>query len=246
MIAARNVSMLYETTAGKAVWALNDVSLDIERGEFVCAVGPSGCGKTSLLNIFAGFLFPTTGDVRVDGRPIDGPDPERGVIFQDYALFPWLSVRANVEFGLRHRGMDRAERRRRAERYLAVVGLTAAADRYPFELSGGMKQRVAVARALVNHPQLLLMDEPFAAVDAMTRTGLQDELVRVWEQERCACFLITHSIAEAVYLGQRLVVMSPNPGRIKSVLRFKAPYPRDRGSAEFREAVAEVTAAMEH
>jgi NitT/TauT family transport system ATP-binding protein len=226
-------SKLYATADGEPSWALLDVSLSIRPGEFTCAIGPSGCGKTTILNMIAGFIEPTTGTVAFDGMPIRGPAPERGVVFQEYALFPWLTARRNVEFGLKMKGVPTYERRKQALDALGMVGLDRAADRYPFELSGGMRQRVAVARALVNRPRILLMDEPFAAVDALTRVTLQTELLRIWEDVGLTVFFITHNIEEAVFLGTRIVVMSPHPGRIVEVVDNPLPYPRDRSDPAF-------------
>jgi ABC-type nitrate/sulfonate/bicarbonate transport system ATPase subunit len=244
MIGAVGVSMLYATTGGRPNWALDDVSFELSAGEFVCAVGPSGCGKTTLLNLIAGFIRPARGSILLDGKPIEGPGPDRGVVFQEYGLFPWLSVRRNIEFGLRERRVPRAERMRLTDQYLGMIGMRQAADRYPFELSGGMRQRVAVARALVNRPRLMLMDEPFGAVDAMTRASLQQELVRLWLGEKFACFFITHSIDEAVLLGERVFVMSPHPGRLRSVIGVDLEYPRDKDATPFRDIVRRVDAEL--
>lgn len=240
------VSVLYPTTDDKPSWALNEVSLSIADGDFVCAVGPSGCGKTTLLNLIAGFIQPTRGTVSLSGRTIDGPGADRGVVFQEYGLFPWLSVRRNIAFGPWARRVDRGMRNRLVDEYLTLVGLTRAADRYPFELSGGMRQRVAFARALVNKPRILLMDEPFAAVDAMTRSVLQDELVKLWQRERFATFFITHSVEEAVYLGTTVVVMSPHPGRIVQLIPVGLPHPRDRENPDFRHLIRSVQSALGH
>ena len=216
--------------AGRIAWQVprNTSSMfprivSIRDGEFLCAIGPSECGKTTLLNLIAGFIEPTRGELRFDRIPISRPAPERGVVFQEYALFPWLTALRNVEFGLKMQGMAKAERRERANEALKLVGLAGAARRYPFELSGGMRQRVAVARALVYHPRILLMDEPFAAVDALTRASLQTELLRIWEEVGITIFFITHNIEEAVYLGDRIVVMSPNPGRIQETVEWTSP-----------------------
>jgi NitT/TauT family transport system ATP-binding protein len=244
MISIRGVSMLYATTGGQPSWALDDVSFDLHAGEFVCAVGPSGCGKTTLLNMIAGFIRPVSGTVMLNDRSIDGPGPDRGVVFQEYGLFPWLTVRRNIEFGLRERGVADVERDRLVGAYLDMIGLQQSADRYPFELSGGMRQRVAVARALVNQPRIMLMDEPFGAVDAMTRGSLQDELVRIWQREGFASFFITHSIDEAAFLGQRILVMSPHPGRLRAIVSVDLPYPRDRDSLPFRQVVRGVEGAL--
>ncbi|MFJ2991254.1 ABC transporter ATP-binding protein [Pandoraea sp. NPDC087047] len=232
-VSIQGVSQLYTTRSGDLNWALTDVDLELGDHEFVCAIGPSGCGKTTLLNLIAGFLKPTLGTVAVHGAAVQGPGPDRGVVFQEYALFPWLSTRRNVEFGLKQQGVARAERRRLAEELLALVGLAHAGDRYPFELSGGMRQRVAVARALATRPRVLLMDEPFAAIDALTRSLLQDELLRVWRELKLSVFFITHNIEEAVFLAQRVVVMSPHPGRIHEIVDVPLPYPRERGDPAF-------------
>ncbi len=236
----RHVSKLYATSDGQPSWALMDVDLDIAAGEFVCAIGPSGCGKTTLLNLIAGFITPTGGTVHCEGRAVTGPSPERSVVFQEYALFPWLTAQRNVEFGLKMQGMPAAERRARAAQLLALTGLARAADRYPFELSGGMRQRVAVARALATQPRVLLMDEPFAAIDALTRATLQRELLGIWKELAPSIFFITHNIEEAVFLAQRVIVMSPHPGRIEQVVPVDLPYPRDRGSPAFAAAYASI------
>lgn len=244
MIEIDRVSKIFATTDGQPTWALQDVSLDVAPGELVCVVGPSGCGKTTLLNLIAGFFDVTDGEIRLDGKPIREPGPDRGVVFQEYALFTWLTARHNIEFGMRMRGVPKAERRQRADEYLKLVGLERAADRYPHELSGGMRQRIAVARALVNEPRVLLMDEPFAAVDAMTRATLQSELLRIWQQLRLAVFFITHNVEEAIYLSQRTVLMSPHPGRVQEIIPIDLPHPRDRGSPEFGALYSSITAAL--
>jgi len=243
-VLVEGVSKLYASTDGEPSWALLNVSLDIRPGEFLCAIGPSGCGKTTLLNMIAGFTAPTRGSLLFDGRPIAGPGPDQGVVFQEYALFPWLTAQRNVEFGLQMRGVGKAERRERARASLDMVGLLGAADRYPFELSGGMRQRVAVARALVNHPRILLMDEPFAAVDALTRVTLQTELLRIWQEIGLTVFFITHNIEEAVFLGDRIVVMASRPGRIQRIVENPLPRPRDRGEGAFGALYAEVNEAF--
>jgi NitT/TauT family transport system ATP-binding protein len=240
LVELENVSQLYATSDGRPTWALREVSLTINRGEFVCVVGPSGCGKTTLLHLIAGFIRPTDGEVRFKGVPIVGASPDRGVVFQEYALFAWMTARQNVEFGLRMRGMPYKERRERAMHFLEKVGLAKVGDRYPHELSGGMRQRVAVARALVNEPEMLLMDEPFAAVDAMTRTTLQDELLRIWQEVRLGVLFITHNVDEAIYLAERVVVMSPNPGTVQRDIPIQLDYPRIRTSPEFGELYAAI------
>ena len=244
MIEIDRVSKIFATTDDQPTWALEDVSLSVAPGELVCVVGPSGCGKTTLLNLIAGFFEATDGEIRLEGQPISGPGPDRGVVFQEYALFAWLTARRNIEFGMRMQGIPKAECRRRAEEYLKLVGLQRAVDRYPHELSGGMRQRIAVARALVNEPRVLLMDEPFAAVDAITRATLQSELLRIWQQLSLAVFFITHNVEEAIYLSQRTVLMSPHPGRVQEIISIDLPYPRDRGSSEFGALYANITAAL--
>ncbi|WP_235875049.1 ABC transporter ATP-binding protein [Saccharopolyspora aridisoli] len=216
--------------------ALDDVSLEIAENEFVTVVGPSGCGKSTLLNILAGLGEPTAGRALVDGVPVSGPGPDRGVIFQQYALFPWLTVRGNVEFGLKIAGVPRDERRARAEHFIDVVGLTYFADVLPKALSGGMRQRCAIARAYAVNPAILLMDEPFGALDALTRVKLQDQLLSAWDQERRTVLFITHDVDEAVYLADRVIVMASRPGRIYDVVEVELPHPRTeevRLSAEF-------------
>ncbi|PLZ04093.1 ABC transporter ATP-binding protein [Burkholderia sp. WAC0059] len=198
--------------------ALNDVNLDIRDGEFVVIVGPSGCGKSSLLDMIGGLSAPTRGTIRIDGKTVDGPASDRGIVFQQFALFPWRTALQNVAFGLEAKGIGRREREAIARRYLALVGLDGFAGRFPHELSGGMRQRVAIARSLAHDPSVLLMDEPFGALDAQTREILQQELVRIWEQERKTVVFITHDLDEAIYLGQRVAVMTSRPGTIKAVV----------------------------
>ncbi|MDR1081697.1 MAG: ABC transporter ATP-binding protein [Deltaproteobacteria bacterium] len=206
--------------------AIESFSLDVKGGEFVSIVGPSGCGKSTLLDILAGLSRATSGSIAIDGKEVTGPALDRGIVMQGYALFPWRTVRKNVEFGLEMKGLPPAERLEISSRYIELVNLTGFEDRYPHELSGGMKQRVAIARALAYDPEVLLMDEPFAAVDAQTRETLQDELMRIWEKTRKTIVFVTHSIDEAILLADRVVVMSPNPGRIREVVEIELPRPR--------------------
>ena len=224
-----------------AAAALAEVDLDVAERELVCILGPSGCGKSTLLNIVAGFLAPTTGTVLVDGRAVTGPGPERGVVFQEYALFPWLTVTGNVEFGPLLQSRPAGERRRIVDRYLDLVGLRAHASKFPVQLSGGMKQRVAIARALANDPAIVLMDEPFGALDAQTRETLQDELARIQRVEHKTILFVTHSIREAVYLADRVVVMTSVPGRIKQIFPIKLPEARDRFAPEFTQYESDIT-----
>ena len=229
--------------------ALGGVSLDIADEEFVAVVGPSGCGKSTLLGMAGGLVEPTAGEVLVDGAPVTGPGPDRGVIFQQYALFPWLTVRRNVEFGLKLTDLPPAERRARTERAIDLVGLTEFADALPKTLSGGMKQRCAIARAYAVDPRVLLMDEPFGALDALTRVQLQDQLLHTWSQDRRTVLFITHDVDEAVYLARRVVVMAARPGRIQNVVDVDLPYPRTeeiRLSAEFSRLRNEVWHSVYH
>jgi NitT/TauT family transport system ATP-binding protein len=203
---------------GKTVTALQDINLEVRDGEFLVIVGPSGCGKSTLLDLLGGLSEISSGRILVDGKPVTGPGLDRGIVFQQYALLPWRTAQGNVEFGLEAKGAGRRERVAKAREYLDLVGLSGFHDRYPHELSGGMKQRVAIARSLAYDPEVLLMDEPFAALDAQTRDGLQDELLRIWEKTGKTIVFITHGIEEAVYLGRRVAVLTSRPGRIKQVV----------------------------
>lgn len=219
------VRKVFQGRTGDVV-ALDGVSLDIKENEFITVVGPSGCGKSTLLNIIAGLETATSGAVYCDDKLVTGTGTERGVVFQQYALFPWLTVRKNVLFALELRGMRGQEAEEIAHHYLEMVDLVAFKDNYPKELSGGMKQRVAIARAYAANPEVLLMDEPFGALDAQTRTQLQSELIETWEREQKTCFFITHDVDEAILLGQRCVIMSARPGRIKDIIDIDIPHPR--------------------
>ena len=220
---------------GKEMEALHDINLSIRENEFVCFIGPSGCGKTTLLRIVAGLEDPTSGTVTLDGDPIRGPSPERGMVFQEYSLFPWRTVLDNIVFGLELKGVPVNERKRLGRQYLKMVGLESFETRYPHELSGGMKQRVAIARALVNNPKALLMDEPFGALDAQTRNIMQSELLRIWEEEKKTVIFVTHSVDEAIYLADTIVIMSARPGRIKDVIPIPLTRPRSRTSTEVNQ-----------
>ena len=211
---------------------LQDINLSIKENEFICFIGPSGCGKTTLLRIMAGLEEATEGSVTLDGDPIKGPGPERGMVFQEYSLFPWRTVLDNVVFGLELKGVQSAERLAQGRQYLRMVELERFETRYPHELSGGMKQRVAIARALVNHPKALLMDEPFGALDAQTRNIMQSELLRIWQEERKTVVFVTHSVDEAIFLADRIVIMSARPGRIKDIIEIPIARPRNRTSFE--------------
>ncbi|MGO4391778.1 ABC transporter ATP-binding protein [Variovorax sp. M-6] len=234
-------------TGPDAVQALEPIDLDIAENAFCCLVGPSGCGKSTLLNILAGFETPTTGRALMDGVPVRGPDPRRGVVFQQGALFTWMNVRDNIAFGPLATGRSSAEAGRIADRYLEMVGLSAFGGRYPYELSGGMQQRVGIARALANDPEILLMDEPFAALDAQTRELLQEEIKRIWQSTRKTVLWITHSIEEALFLATDIVVMSARPGRIKARLSPQFALSEDPAvvaSVEFARMKAEIFALL--
>ena len=211
------VAMRYGDGPG-AVRALESIELDVQDHEFITIVGPSGCGKSTLLYLVGGFLKPTSGSIRLHGRPITGPGPDRGIVFQRYSLFPWLTVRGNIGYGLQEKGVPRKERSRIVDEHVRLVHLEGFEDRYPRELSGGMQQRVALAQTLACQPEILLMDEPFGALDAQTRRLLQDELRRIWRRDTKTVLFVTHDVEEAVALGTRIVVMSARPGRIKEVL----------------------------
>lgn len=212
--------------------ALENVNFEVAEGEFVCLLGPSGCGKTTLLRLAAGLDSPTDGEIFLDGRKITGINRECGFVFQEYVLFPWRTVRGNIEFGPEVKGMPREERERISEYYIDLVGLRRFENHYPHELSGGMKQRVGIARAYANNPKLLLMDEPFGALDAQTRNLMQGELLRIWEKEHISALFVTHSVDEAVYLADRIIVMSARPGTVKEIFNVALPRPRVRTSPE--------------
>ena len=220
-----HVEKIYEGRNGKMI-ALNGVDFEIKENEFICVVGPSGCGKSTLLNIIAGLLEPTSGAVYVDGKKVEGTGIERGFVFQQYALFPWLTVLQNVMFGLKLKGMPDAQAKEIAMKYIKMVQLEEFVHSYPKELSGGMKQRVAIARAYAVQPEVLLMDEPFGALDAQTRTQLQSELIHTCQEEKKTCFFITHDVEEAIILANKVIIMSARPGRIKKVVDIDLPYPR--------------------
>ncbi len=227
------VAKSFRSAQGDDQTVLSQVDLDITAGEFVCLVGPSGCGKTTLINLLAGFERPSEGILEIDGRTVSSPDPDHIMIFQDYGLYPWKTVLNNVLFGLKARGISKREARDKAFAALELVGLRSAADKHPHELSGGMKQRVAIARALAVEPSVLFMDEPFAALDAFTRIHLQDELLRIWKEKRTTIVFVTHDLDEAIYLGQRVVLMAPYPGRIQRILNIHLPEPRERTGDDF-------------
>lgn len=241
-IVAKNISQVFHikknnSEGAKDFVALKDVNLEVRKGEFLAIVGPSGCGKSTLLDMIAGLTRPNSGEILIDDKLITGPALDRGIVLQGYALFPWRNVRQNVEFGLEIKGISKNGRGEISQKYIELVGLKGFEDRFPYELSGGMKQRVAIARALAYDPEVLLMDEPFAAVDAQTRETLQDELLRIWEETHKTIFFVTHSIEEAIFLADRVAIMTTNPGTIKEVVEINLPRPRQnsgvRSSAEF-------------
>ena len=227
----RNVTKAYISEEGE-IKALEDINLDVKPGEFLCIIGPSGCGKTTLLRMIAGLEYPTSGEIILDGKEVKGPSPDRGMVFQEFSLFPWRTVLKNVEFGLQMRNIKSKERHAIAERYIELVGLRGFEKHYPYELSGGMKQRVAIARALATEPSILLMDEPFGSVDAQTRNILQEELLQIWKRTEKTIIFVTHSVDEAVYLADRVVVMSARPGRIVECIDIDIERPRKRTSVE--------------
>ena len=224
IITAQNLSISYTNSeTGKVHLAVKDISLDVKTNEFLVVVGPSGCGKSTVLSAIAGFTKPTSGTLMMQGKPINGPGADRGVVFQDYALLPWKNVLENVALGLKFRGIHKAERHKIAREYLAMADLADAEAKFPHELSGGMRQRAAVVRTLANKPDVMLMDEPFAAVDAQTRMTLQEELVRIWQGSDVTVFFVTHSVEEAIFLGDRVVVLSSGPGEIKASIDIDIP-----------------------
>ncbi len=236
------VSHMYRPPRGREVLALDDVSLTIAPREFVALLGPSGCGKSTLLYLIGGFLPVERGAIKVEGEPVQGPGPDRGIVFQHFALFPWKTVRANVLYGLERQGMPKAEREKRAMDFIELVGLGGFEDSYPSQLSGGMKQRTAIARTLAFDPSILLMDEPFGALDAQTRGLMQGELLRIWQRTRKTVIFVTHDVQEAVYLAERVAVMSARPGRIKTIVdtRFDKNDPDIFKNQFFVEKVDEI------
>jgi len=242
-IQARNVGLSFEPKNRQPVTALSNFNLEITKGEFVSIVGPSGCGKSTFLNILLGLLRPDTGQIELDGTPIAGPGQERAMVFQEFGLLPWRTVQANVELGLELKGIPATERAARARELIKLVGLSHFENHYPHELSGGMKQRVGLARALATDPEVLLMDEPFAALDAQTRDLMQAELLQIWERTKKTVLFVTHSIEEAAYLSDRVIVMTARPGRTKDVLKIQLPRPRDyemRLTPEFNDIKAAI------
>ena len=242
-IEARGVRKVF-TSGGREVVALDGIDLEVAQGEFVCLLGPSGCGKSTLLNAIAGFSPPTAGELTALGRPVRGPGPERAMVFQEYALFPWMTVEQNLAFGLELAGATADRIARTVDGLLRRLGLAEFRDRFPKDLSGGMRQRVAIARVLAIDPPMLLMDEPFGALDALTRRSLQDELLRLWAEDRKTIVFVTHGIEEAIYLSDRVVVMTYRPGAVKEIVPVTLPRPRDPSSSEFNALARRVTALV--
>ena len=249
MISIQNLSKTFETTRRANHLALTDISLDVADGEFVSILGPSGCGKSTLLYIVGGFVQPTEGSVSVAGKPVTGPGPDRGPVFQEFALFPWKTVLGNVMYGPIERGMPRAQAEEKARALIALVHLQGYENFYPKELSGGMKQRVAIARTLAYGPSILLMDEPFGALDAHTRTGMQNELLEIWERDRKTVLFVTHSVEEAVFLSDRVVVLTRSPGHIKQIIDVALPRPRRRAellvNRQYQQLVIDIEQLMD-
>ena len=239
-----HVTKEFVSREGERALALADVSFNVGANEFVSIVGRSGCGKTTLLNMVAGLLKPSSGRVLVNNRPVEKPGPDRGMVFQQAALFHWLTAIDNIEFGPRNQGVPKAERRRQAQALIELVRLSGFENKYPHELSGGMQQRVAIARALATDPEILLMDEPLGALDELTRSQMQDELLRIWEASRKTVLLVTHSIFEALFLSDRIIILSPHPGRLRKEVKVDLPRPRQRTSKEFLEYYEEVHNAI--
>ncbi len=239
-IQIKNVNKIF-STGGREVVALDDINLEIARGEFICLLGPSGCGKSTLLNGIAGFSLPTSGSILIDGHEVVAPGPDRGMVFQEYALFPWMTVEKNIAFGLEIKKLPRAQILEKVDGLLRMLNLQDFRDRYPKDLSGGMRQRVAIARVLALDSPIMLMDEPFGALDSLTRRNLQDELLRIWTSLKKTIIFVTHSIEESIYLADRIVVMTYRPGKIKRDIRIAMPHPRDPSSAEFNALKKELS-----
>jgi ABC-type nitrate/sulfonate/bicarbonate transport system ATPase subunit len=243
-IAVNHVTKQFPAEQIEIGLAVSDVSFSVQPNEFISLVGRSGCGKTTLLNMIAGLLRPTEGEILIDGRVVDGPGPDRGMVFQHSALFPWLTAIGNIEFGPLNQGIPKAERHQRAQELIELVRLQGFEKKYPRELSGGMQQRVAIARALATDPEIMLMDEPFGALDELTRSEMQAELLRIWQERIKTVIFVTHSITEALYLSDRVIILSPHPGRIRKEMKVEMPRPRQRSSREFMEYYDEIHGAI--
>ena len=243
-VSIQAVSRVFETAKGQRTQALQPVDFEVRDNDFVTILGPSGCGKSTLLRIVAGLDFPSTGQVLLDGQPVLGPGADRGMVFQSYTLFPWLTIEQNIRFGLRERGMPESQQKERAQYFIAKVGLRGFEQHFPKQLSGGMQQRTAIARALANDPKILLMDEPFGALDNQTRVLMQELLLGIWEAERKTVMFVTHDIDEAIFMANRVAVFSARPGRIKSEIAVNLPHPRHytiKTSPEFMDLKARLT-----
>ena len=243
-LSIRGVSRTFTSARGKATQALLPVDFEVRENDFVTILGPSGCGKSTLLRIVAGLDFPTTGQVVLDGQPVKGPGADRGMVFQSYTLFPWLTIEQNIRFGLRERGMGAADQKDRSDYFISKVGLRGLEHHFPKHLSGGMQQRTAIARALANDPKMLLMDEPFGALDNQTRVLMQELLLGIWEAERKTVVFVTHDIDEAIFMANRVAVFSARPGRIKTEVAVDLPHPRHytiKTSPEFMALKARLT-----
>lgn len=236
----KNITKSFITVRGETITALKDINLTVEDGEFVCLVGKSGCGKTTLLRMTAGLDTPTSGSVTLNGKEVSDPDSKVGIVFQEDRLFPWRTIRKNVEFGLELANVGKQQRKEKALYYLDLVGLSSFAEAHPHELSGGMKQRAAIARALANEPEVLLMDEPFGALDAHTRLKMQEELILIYEKEKRTIVFVTHSVDESVFLADKVVVLTSSPGHIEEVVDIDVPRPRDRTAPEVVQYVRKI------
>lgn len=236
----RNITKSYDNQENDGTTALENINLKVKDGEFVCVLGPSGCGKSTLLEIAAGLLPHSEGEILLDGKLQSGTSRDIGVVFQDSSLFPWRSVRKNIEFGLELAGVDKNERAEKVQKAIDMVGLKGFENKYPHQLSGGMRQRAGIARTLVNEPACILMDEPFSAVDHLTRLTLQEEIVRIWKQEKKTILFITHDVSEAVYLSNRVVLLTPRPGRIQQIFDIPTDWPRNRNNPELLEIVEKI------
>lgn len=243
-ISIHGVDRIYTDTDGRAVEALKGIDLDIKPGEFVTLIGPSGCGKTTLLRLIAGLDKPQAGQLDIDGKKISGVDTDRGYVFQQGSLFPWLTIEKNIAYGLRARKELRSKRDKVKE-HISMVGLDGFEKSYPHQISGGMAQRVAIARALINEPKALLLDEPMGALDSFTRSDLQDKLLELWQQNGTTMILVTHDIDEAIYLSDRIVIMTPRPGRVSKIINVDLPRPRQRGSGDFLSLRREILGLFE-
>lgn len=243
-ITIKNLNKTYESKDGVQVHVLEDINLTVKDGEFICLLGPSGCGKSTLLKIIAGLLAKNSGEVKLDDSVITQPSKNIGVVFQDPSLFPWRTVTKNIAFGMQINKIPKDEQAKRIEKYINMVGLKGFENKFPAELSGGMKQRVGLARTLVMNPEVILLDEPFSAVDFLTRCTLQEELIEIWKREKKTIIFVTHDVNEAVFLANRIVLLSVRPGKVQEIFNVNAPYPRDRNSAEANELTVRICNAI--